>query len=115
MKDHISHHVGMENLWPIGNYLGLMQSLVESLYYLRIMTKDIAGVLSMITSYFRDFDISIEKILQIPDNKTNTSIPIIIFTHPTIRRKLLDAISLIEKQDFVLEKISIVAIDKSLK
>ena len=97
------------------NYKKINYLNIESLYYLRIMTKDIAGVLSMITSYFRDFDISIEKILQIPDNKTNTSIPIIIFTHPTIRRKLLDAISLIEKQDFVLEKISIIAIDKSLK
>ena len=54
------------------------------------MTKDIAGVLSKITGYFKDFDISIEKILQIPDvKKLAISIPIIIFTHRTIRKNKL--------------------------
>ena len=84
---------------------------IESSYYLRIMTEDIAGVLSQITAYFKEFNISIERILQIPENNKNTSIPIIIFTHLIKKNKLLDAINLIEKQDFVQEKIIIISIN----
>ena len=39
----------------------------ESPYYLRIMTEDIPGVLSKITKIFTDFNISVKKILQIPE------------------------------------------------
>ena len=42
---------------------------LKSSYFLRIMTKDITGVLSKITSYFNESNISIEKILQLPDSK----------------------------------------------
>lgn len=85
---------------------------VESPYYLRIITKDFTGVLSKITSYFKDFNISIEKILQLPDDNQKISIPIIIFTHAIKKDKILQAINLIEKQDFVLDKIAIIAIYK---
>ena len=84
---------------------------ITSPYYLRIMTQDIAGVLSRITGYFKDFNISIEKILQIPDDNNKDSVPIIIFTHNISKNKLLKVITLIEKQDFVLEKISIISIN----
>ena len=76
------------------------------------MTKDIAGVLSKITSYFNDSNISIQKMLQLPDN-TEQPIPIIISTHQVEKDKLLKAIDNIEKQDFVLEKIVIIPIDES--
>ena len=85
---------------------------IKSAYYLRIMTKDIAGVLSKITSYFNDSNISIQKMLQLPDN-TEQPIPIIISTHQVEKDKLLKAIDNIEKQDFVLEKIVIIPIDES--
>ena len=83
-------------------------------YYLRIMTKDIAGVLSKITGYFKDFNISIEKILQLPENDNDKKpIPIIIFTHEINNDRLMKAISKIEKQSFVLDKIIIIPIDKN--
>ena len=88
----------------------------EYSYYLRIMTKDLAGVLSKITSYFNDFNISIEKILQLPDtNNKNLSIPIIISTHEVKKNLLIKAINQIEKLDFVLEKIIVMTIDKNHK
>jgi len=87
---------------------------IEIPFYLRIMTKDIAGVLSKITSVFKDSNISVEKILQLPENNNNEMpIPIIISTHNVRREKLLKAVGKIENQDFVLEKIVIIPIDKS--
>ena len=47
-----------------------------SSFYIRIMTKDITGVLSKITSYFDESGISIEKILQLPETK-NKNLPTI--------------------------------------
>ena len=89
---------------------------VKFSYYLRIMTKDITGVLSKITSYFNDFDISIEKILQLPDsNNKSLPIPIIITTHEVKKNLLINAINQIEKLDFVLQKIIVMTIDKNFK
>lgn len=96
------------------NYNKLNILEIESPYYLRIMTKDIAGVLSKITGYFENLDISIEKILQLPDTKEkDMPIPIIIFTHLIRKDKLIKAINLIEDQEFILEKIITIPIDKS--
>ena len=92
------------------DYKKFNNSEIESSYYLRITTKDIAGVLSKITGHFRDFHISIEKILQIPDDNIKLSVPIIIFTHKIKKYKLFNVINLIEKQEFVLEKIAIIPI-----
>ena len=85
---------------------------IEKPYYLRIMTKDIAGVLSKITGYFNELDISIEKILQLPEpSNKNLPIPIIISTHAIKKNILIDAIKKIETQDFVLEKVTFIPID----
>ena len=87
----------------------------ESPYYLRIMTKDIPGVLSKITKIFTDFNISIRKILQIPESsKLDNPIPIIIATHRVKKNKLIEAINKIENLNFVLDKISILPIDQDL-
>ena len=77
------------------------------------MTRDITGVLSKITSYMKDFNISIENILQMPDSDMkNKPIPIIISTHLINKGKLMKAVDKIENQDFVLEKVVIIPIDK---
>ena len=104
------------NTYNLINFKKLDDLDIESSYYLRIMTKDIAGVLSKITSYFNDFNISIEKILQLPDtNNKNLPIPIIIFTHEVKKKLLMKSINQIEKLDFVLEKIIVMTIDKNYK
>ena len=87
---------------------------IERSYYVRIMTKDIAGVLATITSHFNESDISIEKILQVPENiGENLPIPIIIFTHQIKKKLLIQTIRKIENLDFVLDKIIIMNIDKN--
>ena len=83
-------------------------------YYLRIISKDLTGVLSKITSFLNESGISIETILQIPENKNNNnSIPIIIVTHDIKKSSLMIALEKIEKQEFILEKIVLINMDKN--
>ncbi len=83
-------------------------------YYLRIVSKDLIGVLSKITSFLNESGISIETILQIPENQNNNnSIPIIIVTHDTKKSSLMIALEKIEKQEFILEKIVLINMDKN--
>ena len=93
-------------------YIKFENHNIESNYYVRIMTKDLPGVLSKITSYFNESKISIEKILQIPDNKE--IIPIIISTHRIKSKKLINAITKIQSLSFVMEKISIIQINQDI-
>ncbi len=85
-------------------------SNLESKYYLRIRAKEQPGVLSMITSYFNEANISIEKILQIPDNDSD-SIPIVITTHKIISSELLSSVKKISDLDFILGYISLIPIE----
>ena len=80
-------------------------------YYLRIMTEDKPGVLSSITNHFTESGISVEKILQLPENiNSNLPIPIIITTHKIKREILNKVINKIEKIGFVKEKITVLPI-----
>ena len=85
-------------------------SNLESKYYLRIRVKDQPGVLSNITSYLNEFNISVEKILQVPDKEEN-SIPIVITTHKIRTSKLLSSLKKITDLEFVLENISAIPIE----
>ena len=76
------------------------------------MTKDIPGVLSKITNYFDESNISVEKILQIPDNN-NEIIPIIISTHKVKKNELMIAIKKIQALNFVMQNISIIPIEQN--
>ena len=71
---------------------------------------DVAGI----TSFLNESGISIETILQIPENQNNNnSIPIIIVTHDTKKSSLMIALEKIEKQEFILEKIVLINMDKN--
>jgi homoserine dehydrogenase len=84
-------------------------------YYLRIVVKDISGVLAKITSNLNEEGISIETILQTPDkNVSRNQIPIIIVTHETTKKLLKNSLTKIEKLDFVLNNITNITIDKSI-
>ena len=87
-----------------------------SSYYLRIKVKDISGVLAKITSNLNEQDVSIETILQIPENNkfnSNNEVPIIITTHETTLSLINKAIKNIENLDFVVSKIVIFSINKT--
>ena len=86
-------------------------------YYLRIVVKDIPGVLAKITSNMNEKGISIETILQLPHNDvadSNVKVPIIITTHETTSKLLNKVIMKIENLDFVVSKIVIISIDKNI-
>ena len=86
-------------------------------YYLRIVVKDIPGVLAKITSNLNEEGISIETILQLPNNEVidpNLNVPIIITTHETTSKLLNKVILKIENLDFVVSKIVIISIDKNI-
>ena len=86
------------------------ENIINS-YYLRIMTEDKHGVLSSITNYFSDSDISVKKILQLPEiSEADNPIPIIITTHNIQKEKLSNVINKIEGLEFVKEKITVLAI-----
>ncbi len=71
-------------------------------------------MLATITSHFNESNISIEKILQVPENiGENLPIPIIIFTHKIKKKLLIQTIRKIENLDFVFDKIIIMNIDKN--
>ncbi len=75
------------------------------------MTEDKPGVLSSITNYFSDFDISVKKIHQLPESsEADKPIPIIITTHNIKKEKLSNVINKIEGLEFVKEKITVLAI-----
>ena len=75
------------------------------------MTEDKPGVLSSITNYFSDSDISVKKILQLPEgSEADKPIPIIITTHNIQKEKLNNVINKIEGLEFVKEKITVLAI-----
>ena len=86
-------------------------------YYLRIVVKDIPGVLAKITSNLNKQAISIETIFQLPDNiltNLKPNVPIIITTHETKTRSLKKVLTEIEKLDFVVSKIITISIDKNI-
>ncbi len=75
------------------------------------MTEDKPGVLSSITNLFSDTGISVEKILQLPENvKLDKPIPIIITTHKIQKEILTNVINKLEKLKFVKEKIKLLPI-----
>ena len=64
----------------------------------------------MITSYFNDAHISVEKILQYPDTSSE-DLPILITTHKVKSSQLLSSVKKIEDLDFVSENISVIPIE----
>lgn len=107
-----SNHLSLGySINKLNDFVKLDLIQIESKYYISILCKDNAGVLSKITSFFKDFDISVEKIIQLPENKyDNHSVPITITTHKILKNKLNKAISKISNQDFVVGKINIIPI-----
>ena len=85
-------------------------SNLEAKFFLRIRVNDRPGVLSMITSYFNDANISIEKMLQMPDSNSN-SMPIVITTHKIKSSELLNSVKKISELDFILDNISLIPIE----
>ena len=106
----IFNNLGFETSY-LKDYQKYNNENIVSSYYLRIMTEDKPGVLASITNNFNESDISVEKILQLPEDiNKNSPIPIIITTHKIRKEILIKVISKIEKHSFVKENITVLAI-----
>ena len=106
----IFNNLGFETSY-LKDYQKYNNENIVSSYYLRIMTEDKPGVLASITNNFNESDISVEKILQLPEDiNKNNPIPIIITTHKIRKEILIKVISKIEKHSFVKENITVLAI-----
>lgn len=93
-----------------GNFLDINQHNGE--YYIRIKVKNITGVLSSITSILSDNNVSIEKVVQKPDNSNKSISNIAFTTNKTSEYKIVEVIENIEKMDYVIEKPHIIRIEE---
>ena len=74
-------------------------------YYLRMRVDDRPGVLADITRILADRDISIEAMIQKEPPEGQDRTDIILLTHRTVERNVVDAIAKIEALPTVRDKI----------
>ena len=70
--------------------------------YLRFEVKDKQGVLSSITNRLAKYKISVKRIIQTPDKKTNTA-TIVIITHKTSEKNARNCLSIFKKNRNILK------------
>ena len=85
---------------------------LKSPYYIRMLVKDEPGVLSKITSILTNKNISIQTILQLTEEKINNKVPIVLTTYDTLEKNLKEAISDISNQNFLIDEIITINIEK---
>ena len=81
-------------------------------YYLRLLVKDQPGVLFKITSILTSKNISIQTILQLTEEKIDNIVPIVLTTYDTLQKNLNEAINNIGKENFLVNKIVTITIEK---
>ena len=75
------------------------ESEFNSKYYIRLMVKDVAGILSHITGIYGDNGVSINSVIQKETN--NGAVPIIFVTHTTKESAVQNALKAIGEIDGV--------------
>ena len=78
------------------------RDLSSNSLYFRLEVKDKPGVLSSITKLFANYKISIQRLIQIPDNKKKTA-SIIIITHEANEANSLKCLSLFKKNKDIIK------------
>ncbi len=78
------------------------KDLSSNSLYFRLEVKDKPGVLSSITKLFANYKISIQRLIQIPDNKKKTA-SIIIITHEANEANSLKCLSIFKKNKDVIK------------
>ncbi len=76
---------------------------VKSRFYLRFMTMDKPGVLSMISGVLADYGISISSMVQLESHEKDNYIPIVLLTHEALEKSMEQALKKIIEFDFVKE------------
>ncbi|WP_320035751.1 homoserine dehydrogenase [Halarcobacter sp.] len=95
---------------PHGKNLKLMsKDNIETKYYLRLRVEDKAGVLAKIATILGERNISIEKMIQKPLNRTCAHI--LLSTHTSVEKNIVDALKTIEETKVVTAKPAMIRIE----
>ena len=80
-------------------------------YYLRLMCRDMPGVIAEVTAALRDEDISVESMVQRGRGPHGEPVPVVITTHETREDAMQRALSAIHDFDAVLERPRVIRIE----
>ncbi|PRO66635.1 homoserine dehydrogenase [Alkalicoccus urumqiensis] len=75
---------------------------IRAKYFLRIHAKDLPGTFASLTSLFNEYNVSLEKILQVPLNEGKLA-EIILVTHEVTKKDYDDVLKRLEAEDVVVE------------
>ena len=79
-------------------------------YYLRLMVVDRAGVIADITAVLRDYNVSVESMLQ-RGRSPGEAVPLVLITHETRESAMTEALARIAALDSVVEQPTMIRIE----
>jgi len=85
---------------------------IHSHYYLRLSVDDKKGVLAEVTNLLSRLDISIEAMMQKPDNDKDECVELLFVTHECQEKSIQEAISELEKLSVVHGKVGMIRIEQ---
>ncbi len=91
----------------------LPQGSIESAYYLRLLAKDHAGVLSKVTQILSSYDISVEALIQKEATPHTEEVPVVIITNRTNEQAMLDAIEQIEQFEGTVGAVAMIRVENA--
>ena len=86
----------------LGEYLPISIAKLRSAYYLRFRVKDRPGIIAELASALASENISIEAVLQLPEENTK-NLPFVITVEPTTEESVRAALARMEKLEFLVE------------
>ena len=102
LRGNIKYPFGLHNT-KRGKAIPYNQKNASNSLYLRLEVKDKPGVLSEITKLLANNKISIERVIQIPDNKRKSA-SIVIITHKTLEYNSQNLINSLKKNKNLIKK-----------
>ncbi|MDD2399451.1 MAG: homoserine dehydrogenase [Sulfurovum sp.] len=98
---------------PLEGGLGLLpKDEIRSHYYLRMSVDDQKGVLAQVTNLLSELDISVEAMMQKPDDDKDACVELLFVTHECEERKIQEAMTALEKLAVVHGKIGMIRIEQ---
>ncbi len=85
---------------------------IHSHYYLRLSVDDKKGVLAEVTNLLSRLDISIEAMMQKPDNDKDECVELLFVTHECQEKSIQEAMSELEKLSVVHGKVGMIRIEQ---
>jgi len=85
---------------------------IRSHYYLRMSVDDKKGVLAKVTQLFSEHDISIEAMMQTPDNDHDACVELLFITHECQEKMIQEAIQALERLDVVHGSVAMIRIEQ---